>query len=251
MKWRYQINVFSQTEAFTWTILLYHLSESGQTHFIESWQCKLLNSFSKCKEINSDTHNLELQLLCLLENKIYKLIGFETLHVATCGELQVSKHIAIATRYLPREPIQQFHLIGLYTLFMELSFVIILVFMRWEGAGSFLTTEHTKLNLGYSIFLNMSNYRSCNEENTGNPSGKNNKEWIHYLQEKQTSKSNEKCNIKLLFSLRPSRTHLMFIRCLCSKRNSQAQVWSSHQCTLFLPASLLTMESFGDVGRAP
>lgn len=160
----------------------------------------------------------------MLENKIHKFIGFKTLQVATCGRLQVSKHTATATRYLPREPVQQFHLIGLYTLFMELTFVIILVFMRGEGAGGFLTTKHTKFNLGYHIFLNMSNYRSCNKENTGNILGKNDKEWISYLQEKQTSKSNGKCNIKLQYSLGPSRTHLMSIRCLCSKRNTQAQV---------------------------
>jgi len=50
---------------------------------------------------------------------------------------------------------------------MGLSIVIILAFIRREGAAGFLITEHTVLNLSYSAFLNMSYYRSCNKERTG------------------------------------------------------------------------------------
>lgn len=78
------------------------------------------------------------------------------------------------------------HLIGLYTLFMGHSFVIILAFIRGEGAAGFLTTEHTT----YSVFLNMSNYRSCNKK-LANLLEKKDEEWIHYLKQKKTLESNE------------------------------------------------------------
>lgn len=48
----------------------------------------------------------------------------------------------------------------------------------------FLTIKHTILNLIYSVFLNVNNYRSCNKENLANLLGKNGKEWIHYLRQK-------------------------------------------------------------------
>lgn len=104
----------------------------------------------------------------------YKLIGLKMLEAVICSWIQMWKQVITAYK-IQFVTIQYIFCKNYTSSFIQLTCiyysrgisVIILVFTRGKGKIGFPTTEHTILNIIHSVFLNMSNLWSFNDNRNG------------------------------------------------------------------------------------